>query len=277
MPVSRRPRLRWIICLIVAAAALLGLLAGGAAVYLLRAEPDYWIANRRALASRRPEQTRAMADTFERRLRQWLGAVDADGGARLHVRLDELNAWLAVHGIDALRRMGAPGMDRLRDPMAAVQGGRLVLAGEARLGEAGQIVSLLLDVESREQGMLWMRVAQVRGGRLPLPKGAAGAAGAAGIARVAGGGGGESIDRLRQEAAERHRALVDEMTAGRLCDPRPLLDLFDAPRDVQLRELALKPDGLTVAVAVGVAVGVDVDRAMREAAQPASTRAATGR
>ncbi len=234
-PAPRTPRLRTIIFLFLATAFLLTVLAGGGAFYLLRSEPTYWTANRRELTDRSPQQTRAMADQFEQRLRAWLRHGNPDAAGPLRVTLSELNAWLHVHGRDALQRMGAPGVDRLRHPMAAVEDGRLVVAGEARIGEVEQIVSLAMDVESRPDGMLWMRIAQMRGGRLPVPGGVAAAAGS-------------SIEALRQELAEQHRAMVDEMTAGRLCDPRPLLDLFDAPPSVQLNTLALDARGLTVTV-----------------------------
>lgn len=232
-PARRAPGLRTIILLVLTAAILATVLAGGAALYLLRAEPPYWTANRRQLDALSPRQTRDIADALERRLRAWLRNADADAAGPMRVTLSELNAWMHVHGRDALQRMGAPGVDRLRHPMAAVEDGRLILAGEVRVSDVPQIVSLVTDVESRPDGMLWMRVGEVRGGRLPVPGGAVAAAG-------------DSIQPLRQELAEQHRALADELTAGRLCDPRPLLDLFDAPPDTQLGALTLEPRGLTV-------------------------------
>lgn len=222
---------RWLVGLC-AVALLLASLGVGAALWQLRSQPDYWIANQRAMAARTPEQTRAMADSLEADMRQWFSAA-GKGGDRKRVKLEDLNAWLEARGTDALRRLGAPGVDRLRDPMVSVEDGALVLAGEVRVKDIGQVLSLVMDTELKPDGMVWMRVAQVRGGNLTLPK-----------AGVSG-----TIATLRDEGDQEQQELIDQATGpGRLCDPQPLLSLFGASCGLRLDHLKLDRKALEIGV-----------------------------
>lgn len=255
-----RPRRawRWVLGVLVLGVVAMAVLLGGA-YWQLRREPDYWKANQQAMAKRTPAQTQAMADELERDLRAWFEqAARGDGSSgvsgagaadpmlfeaslreglgkhdRLRVPLDDLNAWLREHGIDAMRRLKAPGVDRLRQPMVTVEKGQLVLAGEVRVKDVTQIMSVVMETQLHPDGRVWLRVAQVRGGTLAVPK-----AGLHG-----------SIAALREDVEKEHAALIDEMLGkGRTCDPQPLLSLFGAPRQLRLDHLKLDDKALTIGV-----------------------------
>jgi hypothetical protein len=168
--------------------ALLALLAVGIGRHLWQSEPDYWTRNQTFTASTSEVRLTDMADrAFNRILselsdsRGYKPAETGTGGATaeqslgvrtIRLGFEEANAWLATRldGWLVNQKRSLPA--GVSGPMLASGGDSLVAAFHYQNQEVDQVFSVLLSLEFTDDGQAVLSVDGVRGGRLPLPKGA---------------------------------------------------------------------------------------------------------
>lgn len=88
---------------------------------------------------------------------------------RVTMDLDELNAWMATKGPQWLANQAIDVPPQVTEPMFAVEGGKPVLGFRFSEGEFSKWVTLVFDANVTPSGQASLRVAEVRGGRLPMP------------------------------------------------------------------------------------------------------------
>jgi hypothetical protein len=168
--------IRWII--IVIALSLLG--TGGIMVWLVRTPPTYWT----PVEPQTPEQVEqmeAVAVQFENRVPDEFTRPRADGEIwTTTLTQDEINAWINTRMDKWLRNQrewlaerNLP--SRLPAQIKRVQAGitAKVMALAAQVEEEGksQIVSLEVSPVTGPNNVARLRIAAIKGGRLPLPRG----------------------------------------------------------------------------------------------------------
>jgi len=200
-----RPVLRWVLRGVVVA-LLIAACASGYAWWRWRSQPAYWHKAQAFLegAEQNPH-VRTMAQSVEARVTSSTnepgtgrlpvrrvvaastqallteattaaieGADDAarsgvypDGTHWLAMGVQEANAWLTLRLPKLLANQNAAMPQGVGTPIVAVEEGRIVVA--TRVAQVNQVVSVVLDARMTEQDQLFLKVHEVRGGRLVLP------------------------------------------------------------------------------------------------------------
>lgn len=131
------------------------------------------------------------------------------GTREIEMTVGEVNAWLATRSEKWLANEGLSMPEQISDPMIAIEGQRVVVGFHFSEGDFSQWVSLSLDVDTSTTGQATVRLAGVRGGRLPLPAKRALERGEEGLA-----------DRVDKQTLQEARAALD----GKTVDARFRLD-----------------------------------------------------
>lgn len=131
------------------------------------------------------------------------------GTREIEMTVGEVNAWLATRSEKWLANEGLSTPEQINDPMIAIEGERVVIGFHFSEGDFSQWVSLSLDVDTSSTGQATVRLAGVRGGRLPLP-----------AKRALERGEEELADRVGRQTWQEARAALD----GQTVDARFRLD-----------------------------------------------------
>jgi len=91
------------------------------------------------------------------------------GTREIEMSVQELNAWLTTRSEKWLANEGLSMPEQVSEPMVAIEGEQVVVGFNFSEGDFSQWVSLSLDVDASTTGQATVRLAGVRGGRLPLP------------------------------------------------------------------------------------------------------------
>lgn len=91
------------------------------------------------------------------------------GTREIEMSVQELNAWLTTRSEKWLANEGLSMPEQVSEPMIAIEGQQVVVGFNFSEGDFSQWVSLSLDVDATATGQATVRLAGVRGGRLPLP------------------------------------------------------------------------------------------------------------
>lgn len=235
--------------------------AGGYGYWLWSTEPAYVAREREKLVGHTPEALEAMADRLENRISRELTALtagpdrkprrdpaaadanetttgfedlqalaEAPGEKTLRLPTVEVNAWIRTKAPAWLSNQGAGLPPQVSEPTVGVESGRPVIGFRFTEGGFSQWVSLALDVSVSETGEAGVRVAGVRGGRLPMPVH-------------------EMLDRFEKRAETRDaRARVQRVRSaveGQTFDAKFKLD---GKRIATVTGFTAEPDGLTLTV-----------------------------
>jgi uncharacterized protein (DUF2461 family) len=160
----RRPLRRPVFFVVLAAAALAGLAAGGLYRAATQVPPFY----RQALAAQ-PATQKAAGRQFEQRALALHNDVRRGGRWAMRFTQDQINGWLAVE-----LPVKFPGMlpQGISQPRVAVEPGLIHLAARRERGGVTTIVSLTGEVSlTAEPNEVAVRVRRVRAGSLPVPLG----------------------------------------------------------------------------------------------------------
>jgi hypothetical protein len=174
--------MKWLKRILVMVAVVLAVAIAAALVglYLLRGTPE-WYPQQFATAEEREEAAERAEHKFlrtlssvadahaqEDRVRHAEGdleALDPTEPIEISFTSVEINAffdkWSDFHDLET--RYG----EYLSEPVLVLREGRIILAG--RVEELATVVSAHFEPRLDEQGLLWLRLVSVRGGRLPLP------------------------------------------------------------------------------------------------------------
>lgn len=131
------------------------------------------------------------------------------GTREIEMTVREVNAWLATRSQKWLANEGLSMPEQVSDPMIAIEGDRLVVGFNFSEGDFSQWVSLSLDVDATATGQATVRLAGVRGGRLPLP-----------ARRALERGEGQLADRVDKQKLDKVRDALD----GKPVEARVQLD-----------------------------------------------------
>lgn len=156
--------------------------------------------------------------------------VDEDGNRMLEVPVDDLNDWLEVDGMQEIRAQGLNVPSWASQPMVTIEEGRAVVAVQVDHESYHQVVSAVIDVRLQSDGRVFLKLANVRGGQVPVKgKSAADAAS-------------EALDSL---SAER-RQLLEDLAHGQTYDPADLLHKMGAPEGTRITKLDLSNGALAL-------------------------------
>ena len=170
------------------------LLAVSVALWLAWSAPEQWKAVQRMLGSLTHEEKIRRASNLENMFANEAQGIRGPADVRvlpdvdvakerdkliegtIIVPIEDVNIWLATKLPQWLDNQNASLPAGLSDPRVWVEDERLVLSTSAELNGMSGVVSVTLDARMREDGKLELKVANVYGGKLPLPPGAVEAA-----------------------------------------------------------------------------------------------------
>ncbi|MCC7409795.1 MAG: hypothetical protein IT442_17145 [Phycisphaeraceae bacterium] len=156
--------------------------------------------------------------------------VDAEGNRLLEIPMDDFNDWLEVEGMDQVRAQGLSTPSWASQPMVTLESGRAVVAMQIDHESYHQVVSAVVNVRLQSDGKIFLRLASVRGGQVPVKgKSAADAVK-------------EAIDNLSPE----RRQQLEELARGQNYDPADLLRRMGAPEGTKITKLDLSDKALTL-------------------------------
>ncbi|MBI1336599.1 MAG: hypothetical protein GC164_06520 [Phycisphaera sp.] len=173
-PPRRAPRpMRFIFTRIVLVLVAMLIAVGGGAYLLSRGTPGYWKKAQRAIDNTPTDQLSARGEALQQRVFNTFSRLgptgSGDGLSQLRIGVDEANAWLRTQLPYWQESRGRSMPAGVSQPMVAIQDGRVVLAFRFERESFDQVVSLFFDVKLVEAGRVRVKLAGVRGGRLPIP------------------------------------------------------------------------------------------------------------
>jgi len=229
----RRLLKRWIVLAL--AVAFLGV--AGRGYWLFRSDPEHWQHRRAFIETSREEDLVAMANHVESqvlKLQSYQGPLPGQAAKavdtvaedpslrRVHMTLDEANAWLTTKLDQWLANRGVMMPSHLSRPTIHVDDGEMVISALLDAPQMRKVISTTLDIEIMADGLLRIERQSIRWGRLPVPL--------------------SFVEELfGQHTSPQRRALLDDvtrMTNGEPQDPR-IPYLGDRSRRRMMRLLAI--------------------------------------
>lgn len=153
-------------------------------LWLWRSEPAFVARTHNLLQSRSPQELQALAVSLQNRIPSELShiglppdmaeavgvAYQGDSGT-LFISVEEINAWLATELQPWLDNQGIDLPSQFSQPLVAIEHDELVLALRYTSEKLDQLFTFHFAVVLAEAGPATLRLARVRGGKLPLPVG----------------------------------------------------------------------------------------------------------
>lgn len=144
---------------------------------------------------------------------------------RLAATFDEINAWLDERSAAYLANQGKSLPASISGLMLTAQGQNLVLAFQLDTDEIQQVVSVVFEPRLLPDGRMQVRIASIRGGRLPMPTD-------------------KLLEQLQQELDDDASAEADLLAT--ILEGRPFEPVWpvDGSRQGRLTDLAISPEGV---------------------------------
>lgn len=237
-------RKRW--SALIAVAMVAGVVAVAGRAYLLfQSVPEHWERRRAFLDTADPKDLTELANRVEAnvmRLQSYQGPLPGERGRdpaerRLHMTINDANAWLTMKLDKWLANRGVKMPSQFGKPTVHVDQGGLVVSALWKTPESTRVVSMTLDIEITDDGMLRMNRRSIQWGRLSVPFGF--------LEKMFG-----------RKTSPQRRALLDDvtrLTSGKPQDPRiPYRGDTSSRKMIRLLAIALGEENIDLTFRIEV-------------------------